>query len=99
MAPEGLVADPDGTPIIRVRGSGADPRTSAGLAGEADWPGPAQILDRVKPLRGRRIVVTRSAEQAGPFAAPVPWARSRYFPGDPLRGLRAGELAEPRRLE
>ena len=66
---QGLVADPAGAPLIRVAGSGADPQDlGAAMAEQAILAGAGQILDRLKPLRGRRIVITRSAEQAGPFA-------------------------------
>ena len=64
-----LVADPGGTPVVRVAGSGTDPLLlGQDLARQAMLAGAGHILDRVKPLRNRRIVITRSAEQAGPFA-------------------------------
>ena len=66
---QGLVADPDGQSMVRVSGSGDDPPAlGRELADRAARAGAGAILDRLKPLRGRRILVTRSAEQAGPFA-------------------------------
>ena len=65
----GLVADPGGAPLVQVAGSGSDPLAlGETLAGQAELAGAGHILNRVKPLRGKRIVITRSAEQAGPFA-------------------------------
>jgi hydroxymethylbilane synthase len=65
----GLVADPGGKSLVRVSGSGDDPQVlGQELADRASRAGAGEILDRLKPLRGRRIVITRSAEQAGPFA-------------------------------
>jgi hydroxymethylbilane synthase len=66
---QGLVADPSGKPLVRVAGTGDDPLAlGQALAAQAAEHGAGEILDRVKPLRKRRIVITRSAEQAGPFA-------------------------------
>ena len=66
---DGLVADPGGAPLIRVSGSGPDPfALGAEMASQATMAGAGKILDEVRPLRGRRIVITRSAVQAGPFA-------------------------------
>lgn len=66
---DGLVADPAGAPLVRVSAYGADPlRLGQELAEQAELAGAGHILDRVKPLRGRRIVITRSAAQAGSFA-------------------------------
>lgn len=66
---EGLVADPEGAPLLRVAESGLDPQVlGEDLAGQAVLAGAGRILDRIKPLRNKRILITRSAEQAGPFA-------------------------------
>ncbi len=66
---QGLVADPAGAPLLTVSGSGPDPLAlGQALAAQITADGAGEILDRVKPLRSRRIVVTRSADMAGPFA-------------------------------
>ena len=66
---DGLVADPGGAPLVRVSGSGPDPfALGVEMASQATLAGAGKILDGVRPLRGRRIVITRSAAQAGPFA-------------------------------
>jgi hydroxymethylbilane synthase len=69
---DGLVADPAGTAVIRVSARGADPLAlGEQLAAEALVLGAAHILDGVKPLRDKRVVVTRSAAQAEAFARPL----------------------------
>lgn len=66
---QGLVADPAGAPVVRVASSGTDPlRLGQTLAEQAVLAGAGRILDRLRPLRGRRIVITRSADLAGAFA-------------------------------
>jgi len=65
----GLVANPGGAPLIRVSGSGAEAEAlGRALAGQATAAGAGRILDQVKPLREKRIIVTRSPEQAAEFA-------------------------------
>ncbi|MFN2106745.1 MAG: hydroxymethylbilane synthase [Candidatus Promineifilaceae bacterium] len=89
---QGLVADPAGRPLVRVSDCGRDPLAlGQELAGQAALAGANAILDRLKPLRGRRIVITRSAEQAGPFAErlallgaePVLFPVIDFAPSDP----------------
>ena len=76
---EGMVADPDGSRIIRVSGSGSDPQLLAEtLAAEAIDRGARAILEElaqptdspaaVPPLHGRKIIVTRPRAQARTLA-------------------------------
>jgi hydroxymethylbilane synthase len=68
----GLVANPDGTDAVRVEASGAEPvALGEGLAAEAAAKGAGAILDAARralegrlPLHGKRIAVTRAADQA-----------------------------------
>jgi hydroxymethylbilane synthase len=65
----GLVADPAGAPVVRVSDSGEEAAAlGRALAGQAKTAGADTILDRVKPLRNKRIIVTRSPQQAREFA-------------------------------
>lgn len=92
---QGLVADPGGAPLVRVAGSGRDPLAlGAELAGQAVLAGAARILDRVKPLRNKRIVITRSSEQAADFAEQlaVLGAEPVLFPVIAFRALDPGPL-------
>lgn len=74
-----LLASPDGATVIRLHGAGSDgPRLGRRAAQQAVAQGGAALLGRtpdaahdVAPgvLAGRRIVVTRAAEQAGDLSA------------------------------
>ncbi len=91
----GLVADPDGTAVIRVSASGLDPLAlGEELAARALARGAAAILDRVKPLRDLRVLVTRSAAQADAFARPLAalGAQPILFPVIAFAPLPAPEL-------
>lgn len=79
LAFEGMVADPDGSRLIRVSGRGSDPQHLAEtLAAEAIRKGARVILEElaepadspaaVSPLHGRKIVVTRPRPQARALA-------------------------------
>jgi len=61
---EGLVASPDGREVVRVEGEGEPQELGERLAREALAAGADSILRAIRPLRGRRIVVTRPREQA-----------------------------------
>lgn len=76
---DGVVAAPDGSLVIRVSGSGSDPRRLAeALAVEAMDKGAGAILEElaqplesppaVPPLHGRKIIVTRPRAQAQALA-------------------------------
>lgn len=73
----GLVASPDGTRAVRVEGSDTDGvALGEGLAAEAISKGAGAILDAAReavqerlPLYGKRIVVTRAADQAEELCA------------------------------
>lgn len=76
---EGMVANPDGSRVIRVSGRGSDPQHLAeSLAAEAIGKGARPILNglaqttdspgAVPPLHGRKIVVTRPRAQAKALA-------------------------------
>jgi hydroxymethylbilane synthase len=73
----GLVARPDGTRSVRVEGSGNDPiALGKRLAEESIGQGAREILDDARealekklPLQGKRIVVTRAANQADELCA------------------------------
>ena len=62
----GRVISMDGRQVVDVKGRGDDPRALAGrLAGEAAARGALAILRRERrPLKGKRVLVTRSPEQA-----------------------------------
>jgi len=61
---ETLVASPDGHEVVRVEGEGEPEELGERLAREALAAGADRILRAIRPLRGRRIVVTRPREQA-----------------------------------
>jgi hydroxymethylbilane synthase len=72
----GLIALPDGQRVVRVQGSGPASELGAELARQALARGAAHLLTpgasipaRLQPLAGKRIVLTRSREQAGEWAA------------------------------
>ena len=66
---EGLVASPDGREVVRVEGEGEPQELGERLAREALAAGADSILRAIRPLRGRRIVVTRPREQAPGLAS------------------------------
>jgi len=61
---ETLVASPDGGDVVRVKGEGEPEELGERLAREALGAGADSILRAIRPLRGRRIVVTRPREQS-----------------------------------
>ena len=61
---ETLVASPDGGDVVRVKGEGEPEELGERLAREALGTGADSILRAIRPLRGRRIVVTRPREQS-----------------------------------
>ena len=61
---ETLVASPDGGEVVRVKGEGEPEELGERLAREALGAGADSILRAIRPLRGRRIVVTRPREQS-----------------------------------
>jgi hydroxymethylbilane synthase len=54
-----LVASPDGRQIVRVSGEGEPEELGERLAGEAAAAGADRIVVGIRPLRGRRIAITR----------------------------------------
>lgn len=90
----GLVADPDGSLQVKVRQTGRDPEAlGKAMAETALARGAHQILYQ-SPLQGKRILITRSVDQAEDLARQLSarGARSVVFPVIAFEGLSPASL-------